>query len=113
MADKNFRVVIAQSGKLDVKEKKKYILIHFKYREYAENFSKKIRKAAKQLAMFPTGRDKTGFQYRGYDIYIEPCESHLLFYAVDESLEKVTVLRVLQDGMDWQYIVKRWIRENE
>ena len=31
--------------KVPVKEKKKYILQQFKYREYAENFSKKIKKA--------------------------------------------------------------------
>ena len=42
MEYKKYKVVIAQSGKLDVKEKKKYILQQFKYREYAENFSKKI-----------------------------------------------------------------------
>ena len=41
MENKKYKVVIAQSGKLDVKEKKKYILQQFKYREYAENFSKK------------------------------------------------------------------------
>ena len=45
MENKKYKVVIAQSGKLDVKEKKKYILQQFKYREYAENFSKKIKKA--------------------------------------------------------------------
>lgn len=97
---------------MDVKQKKKYILVHFRYREYAENFSRKIKKAVKQLNTFPTGRQMTGFQYRGYDIYIEPCENHLLFYTVDEDTEIVTVLRILQDGMDWQYTIRRWIKEN-
>ena len=41
MENRKYKVVISQSGKLDVKEKKKYILQQFKYREYAENFSKK------------------------------------------------------------------------
>ena len=49
MTQKKYKVVIAQSGKMDVKEKKKYILQHFKYREYAENFSQRIKKALKQL----------------------------------------------------------------
>ena len=49
MENKKYKVVIAQSGKLDVKEKKKYILQQFKYREYAENFSKKIKKAVLAL----------------------------------------------------------------
>lgn len=38
MENKKYKVVIAQSGKLDVKEKKKYILQQFKYREYARPF---------------------------------------------------------------------------
>lgn len=113
MSDKKYKIVIAQSGKMDVKEKKKYILQYFKYREYAEIFSKRIKKAAKQLDTFPVGREKTGFQYRGYDIYIEPSENHLLFYVVNESIATVTILRVLQDGMDWKNIIQRWIRENK
>lgn len=80
MTDRKYKVVIAQSGKQDVKEKKKYIIQHFKYREY--------------------------------DIYIEPIENHLLFFIVNEYKSTVTVLRVLQDGMDWQYIIKKWLKEN-
>lgn len=112
MENKKYKVVIAQSGKLDVKEKKKYILQQFKYREYAENFSKKIKKAVLALDTLPTGYNTTGFRYRGYDIYRKPCESYLLFYTVDEAVKTVTVLRVMQDGMDWQYIINRWLREN-
>ena len=51
MENKKYKVVIAQSGKLDVKEKKKYILQQFMYREYAENFSKKIKKAVLALSL--------------------------------------------------------------
>ena len=102
MEYKKYKVVIAQSGKLDVKEKKKY----------AENFSKKIKKEVLALDTLPTGYNTTGFRYRGYDIYMKPCESYLLFYTVDEAVKTVTVLRVMQDGMDWQYIINRWLREN-
>lgn len=112
MENRQYRVVIAQSGKLDVKEKKKYILQQFKYREYAENFSKKIKEAVLALNTLPAGYNTTGFQYRGYDIYMKPYESYLLFYTVDEVAKMVTVLRVMQDGMDWKYIINRWLREN-
>lgn len=112
MGNRKYKVMIAQSGKRDVAQKKKYIIDNFKYREYAENYSKKIKKAAKELSIFPTGYDTIGFQYRGYDIYMKPKSNHLLFYTVDELTQTVTVLRILQDGMDWQYIIKRWIREN-
>lgn len=37
--------------------------------------------------------------------------TYLLFYIVDDELSVVTILRVLQDGMNWQYILKRWINE--
>lgn len=107
-----YKVVIAQSGKNDVKNKKRYIIDNFKYREYAENFSRKIKKAAQELDTFPAGYGTTGFQYRGYDIYIKPQSNHLLFYTVDEEKMVVTILRVLQDGMDWQYIIQRWIETN-
>ncbi len=105
---KRYRVVIAQSGKMDVMNKKRYIIENFKYRDYAQNFSAKIKKAAQGLDTLPT----TGVQYRGYDIYMKPNSNHLLFYTVDEEKMVVTVLRVLQDGMDWEYIIKHWIERN-
>lgn len=109
---KRYKVVIAQSGKMDVKNKKRYILEKFKYRDYADNFSARIKKAAMELDMLPTGYGKTGFRYRGYDIYMKPQNNHLLFYTIDEEKKVVIVLRVLQDGMDWEYIIKHWIENN-
>ena len=47
--NKRYKVVISQSGKNDVKNKKRYIIQNFKYREYAENFSSRIKKAAEEL----------------------------------------------------------------
>ena len=105
-------MVIAQSGKNDVKNKKRYIIQNFKYREYAENFSSRIKKAAEELAIFPTSHPLTGFKYRGYDIYMKPQSNHLLFYTIDDDNGIVTVLRILQDGMDWEYIIQRWIQIN-
>lgn len=109
---KRYKVVIAQSGKMDVMNKKRYIIDNFKYRDYAQNFSAKIKKAAQKLSTLPTGYGTTGFQYRGYNIYMKPISNHLLFYTIDEEKMVVTVLRVLQDGMDWEYIIKHWIESN-
>lgn len=109
---KSYKVVIAQSGKLDVEYKKRYIIDTFKYRSYAENFSLQIKKAAQQLDTLPCAYGTTGFRYRGYDIYMKPQSNHLLFYTVDEEARTVTVLRVLQDGMDWEYIIEHWIVQN-
>lgn len=110
--NKRYKVVIAQSGKNDVKNKKRYIIQNFKYREYAENFSTRIKKAAEELAVFTTSHQLTGFRYRGYDIYMKPQSNHLLFYTIDNDKGIVTVLRILQDGMDWEYIIQRWIQIN-
>ena len=112
MGNKKYRVVIANSGKLDVKAKKRYILEQFKYREYAENYSQNIKKAAKELGIYPRKHEMTGFRYRGYDIYIMPQDNQLLFYTINEEKHIVTVLRVLQDGMDWQNIIKRWLSKH-
>lgn len=112
MGNKKYMVVIAESGKSDVKEKKKYILEHFKYKKYAEDFSRKIKKAAKQLGTFPKGYKKTGFRYRGYNIYIKSQNNYLVFYTVHEETATVTILRILRDGMDWQYIIKEWLKQN-
>lgn len=109
---KRYKVVIAQSGKMDVMNKKRYIIENFKYRDYAQSFSTKIKKAAQELDTLPTGYGTTGLQYRGYDIYMKPITNHLLFYTVDEEKMVVSVLRVLQDGMDWEYIIERWIERN-
>lgn len=112
MQNKRYKVQIAHSGKRDIKQKKQYILQQFRYREYAENFSKKIKRAVKKLEVFPTSYEVIGFQYRGYDIYLFPAAGHLLFYTVDDVMRVVTVLRVLQDGKNWKYIIKQWIRNN-
>ena len=109
---RRYKVVIAQSGKTDVKNKKRYIMEHFKYRDYAQSFSTKIKKAIQELAILPTGYGTTGFQYRGYDIYMKPTGNHLLLYTVDEEQMIVTVLRMLQDGMDWEQIIQRWLEGN-
>ena len=46
---KKYKIIITKDALWDIKSIKKYILDTFKYREYAENFSKKIKKAIKGL----------------------------------------------------------------
>lgn len=42
----HYRVMIAQSGKEDIKERKRYILSKFRYRTLAENFTQKDKKGS-------------------------------------------------------------------
>ena len=105
----HYRVMIAQSGKEDIKERKRYILSKFR----AENFTQKIKKAVQSLDTLPTGYELTGFQYRGYVIYYKPYQTYLLFFIVDDSRKEVIVLRVLQDQQNWKYIIREWIKMTE
>lgn len=65
----------------DIKETKKYILDTFKYREYAENFSKKIKRTINELATFPDGYEKTGYVIEGHTIYFHPYSTYLIFLS--------------------------------
>ena len=110
---KKYKIEYAHSSRDDMRVIKKYILHKFKYREYAENFTKKMKAVAETLKTLPTGYDTTGFRYKGYEIYLKPYHTYQIFYAVDETTYTVTVLRVMQDGMNWKAILKQWLSENE
>ena len=53
---KKYKVLLSKDALQDIKDNKSYILKNFKYREYAENFSKKIKKAIKELDPFAEGQ---------------------------------------------------------
>lgn len=100
-----YKIVISKDAFLDIKSTKKYILDTFKYREYAENFSKKIKKAIKELDSFPKGYEATGYIIEGLSIYFKPYSTYLIFFVVEDST--ITVIRVLKDRMHWQSIINQ------
>jgi len=102
---KKYKIVISRDALLDIKSTKKYILDTFKYREYAENFSKKIKKAIKELDSFPKGYEATGYVIEGLNIYFKPYSTYLIFFVVEDST--ITVIRVLKDRMYWQSIIRK------
>lgn len=110
---KRYKIKYTYSSRDDIRRMKRYILDNFKYRELGENFSKKIKTAVDGLRILPEGYNTTGIRYRGYDIYFKPHHTYLLFYIVDDTALEVTILRVLQDGMNWKYILKRWVHEQD
>lgn len=89
----------------DIKNIKKYILVKFKYREYAENFSKETKKAIKSLTTFAEGYEKSGYEIEGLEVYYKPYSTYLIFFVVENTT--VTVIRVLKDRMYWQGIISR------
>ena len=105
-----YKILLSKDALVDIKETKKYILTTFKYREYAENFSRKIKKAIKELNVCPTGYESTGYVIEGLEIYFKPYSTYLIFFVVEE--DTVTVIRVLKDRMYWQPIMKRMRKIN-
>ena len=65
---KKYKIVLSKDALQDIKNTKTYILQTFMYREYAENFSKKIKSAIKALDPFDEGYEKTGHNPSGYVI---------------------------------------------
>lgn len=66
---KQYKIVLSKDALQDIKNTKTYILETFKYRVYAENFSKKIKAAIKALDPFAEGYEKTGFIIEGLEVY--------------------------------------------
>ena len=89
---------------------KYYILETFKYRGYAENFSKKIKEAIQQLDTFPTSYEKTGYAIEDLDIYCKTYNTYLIFFVIENSV--VYVIRVLKDRVYWQSVIGKMNKIN-
>ena len=71
-----------------------------------------MKKILSSLDTFPSGHSSTEFSYKGYNIYLKPRNTYLIFYIIDENTLTVTILRVLQDGKDWKPIIFDWLHDN-
>lgn len=105
-----YKILLSKDALADIKETKKYILSTFKYREYAENFSRKIKNAIRELNVFPAGYESTGYIIEGLEIYFKPYSTYLIFFVIEGYT--VTVIRVLKDRMYWQSIIKKMRKIN-
>ncbi|MBA4698096.1 MAG: type II toxin-antitoxin system RelE/ParE family toxin [Ruminococcus sp.] len=104
----NYKIVLSKDALQDIKDIKKYILTTFKYREYAEKFSHKIKTALKSLTPFAEGYENTGYVIEGFPVYYKPCSTYLIFFVTDGTT--VTVIRILKDRMYWQSIINKMKR---
>ena len=102
---KKYKIVLAKDALQDIKNTKSYVLQTFRYREYAENFSRKIKSAIKALDPFAEGYEKTGYNIEGLEIYYKPYSTYLIFFVVEDMT--MTVVRVLKDRMYWQAILRK------
>ena len=107
---KQYKVILSKDAVQDIKEIKQYILRKYKYREYAENFSEKIKLAIKTLELFTKAYKRTGFNIDGHEVLYKPYNTYLIFYIVDD--ENVIVIRILKDRMYWQPVIERMKKIN-
>ena len=107
---KKYKVILSKDAVQDIKNTKTYILQTFMYREYAENFSRKIKSAIDELNHFAEGYEKTGYIIEGLEIYYKPYSTYLIFFVIEDAT--VTVIRVLKDRMYWQAIINRMKKIN-
>ncbi|MBT9779388.1 type II toxin-antitoxin system RelE/ParE family toxin [Clostridium sp. MCC353] len=102
---KNYKIRLTPEARSDIAEIKKYILTTFKYRETAEDFSKKMKHSISKLSPFSEAYAKTGLSIQNFEVYYKPYSTYLIFFVVQE--DKVIVIRILKDRMYWQPIIKR------
>lgn len=65
MGLKTYKIKYINSSRCDMQEIKRYILEKFKYREFGENYTRKMKKAVDTLKIMSTGFDMIGIKYRG------------------------------------------------
>lgn len=102
---KKYKVILSKDALEDIKNTKKYILDTFKYRQYAENFSKKLKKAVRSLSVLAAGYKKTGFVIENMEVYYKPYSTYLIFFVIQD--DTVIIVRILKDRMYWQSIINR------
>lgn len=107
---KKYTIKFVPSARSDLARMKRYILNEFKYFEYGLNFDNKIKEATTIIKSAPESNKVTEFRYRELDIYMRCVKSYLYFYVVEDKT--ISVLRVLKEGMNWEYIMKLWVKQH-
>ena len=109
----NYTIEYSLASRDDIKRMRRYIVKTFKYLEYGKNFTKKMKEARLRMLDAPLAYHSIELEYRGYDIRLLVHKGYLFFYTTDITYRTIYVVRVLQEGMDWMRIIKRWIKEHE
>ena len=102
---KKYKVILSKDALENIKNTKKYILDTFKYRQYAEDFSKKLKKAVRSLSVLAAGYKKTGFVIENMEVYYKPYSTYLIFFVIQD--DTIIIVRILKDRMYWQSIINR------
>lgn len=99
------KIKITKQAADDMSGIKRYILETFKYRQYANDFAKGIKKAIISLEYGASGYKKTGYLYKGSAVYYRPYDTYIIVYYIKGN--EIFILNVLKDRMLWQSTIKR------
>lgn len=83
-----------------------YMIDKFQNKKAAEDFLDAYDDEVSGLDMFPNGYRGIGLEYRGYEIRIKPFDTYNIFFVVNEEKHEVTILRLLKDKQNWNWILK-------
>ena len=106
----SYTIRFVPNARKDLVQMKTYILNEFKYPQYGVNFDKKIREVLMIIKKSPKSFKNTQLIYMGLNIYMNNVKSYLFFYVVDNT--NIWILRVLKERMNWENILKIWIKQN-
>lgn len=104
-----YKILLSKDALADIRETKNIFLPLLNIGNMQRIFPEKS-KAIKELNVFPTGYESTGYVIEGLEIYFKPYSTYLIFFVVDENT--VIVIRVLKDRMYWQSIIKKMRKLN-
>ena len=79
---KQYRVGLSTAAMKDIERTREYIFVHFKYRSYAENYLKEIKKAVLGLAVFPEGYEQTEFNVKVSQVKMEKITKSLHLFEM-------------------------------
>lgn len=104
----SYSIKISKEALEDIFGHIKYILKDLENPDGAIKLLHNFLNEINSLGIFPFKSLGIGFHYRGYQIHKKIYKSYLLFYIVNTSENTIEVLRVLQNSINWQKVIRRF-----
>ena len=106
----NYRVVITDTAKQDLKEIAIWIANQNKDTDVAKKFVSELNEKCKKLETLPNGgalpKDRvllsTGYRYISH-------KNYLIFYLVDETEKTVRIMAIFNEKKDYMRVMRKYI----
>lgn len=110
MDNERYEVKLTEAALLDIENAGNYIGTQFQYAELVFNFLDKISKTMKSFDTMPKRLRQTGFKLDGEQIYMHSSSGYLFFIIIDDRKKIVNVVRVLHEGMNWEFHLEKFLQ---